>query len=232
MKVYGKGFIAFNLKKIKLPKKIFIYAAGISNSNSKNVKDYKREIAQIKKVVKKINNKIFVYISSLSVENKKLKNDKYIKNKLKIEKIVKKSCKKYLIIRLPQIVGINNNKHTLTNSLYNNILKNKQLSIWKGSVRNLIDIDDIKKILKKYFNNKYKLCSTINIFNPYSVDVIYLVKIFGHLLNKKIKFKLINKINKNINLKSIKRETLLPLNYYKDIKNKDYIKKVLKKYYL
>lgn len=232
MKVYGKGFIAFNLKKIKLPKKIFIYAAGISNSNSKNIKDYKREIAQIKKVVKKINNKIFVYISSLSVENKKLKNDKYIKNKLKIEKIVKKSCKKYLIIRLPQIVGINNNKHTLTNSLYNNILKNKQLSIWKGSVRNLIDIDDIKKILKKYFNNKYKLCSTINIFNPYSVDVVYLVKIFGHLLNKKIKFKLINKINKNINLKSIKRETLLPLNYYKDIKNKDYIKKVLKKYYL
>ena len=232
MKVYGKGFIAFNLKKIKLPKKIFIYAAGVSNSNSKNVKDYKREIAQIKKVVKKINNKIFVYISSLSVENKKLKNDKYIKNKLKIEKIVKKSCKKYLIIRLPQIVGINNNKHTLTNSLYNNILKNKQLSIWKGSVRNLIDIDDIKKILKKYFNNKYKLCSTINIFNPYSVDVIYLVKIFGHLLNKKIKFKLINKINKNINLKSIIRETLLPLNYYKDIKNKDYIKKVLKKYYL
>ena len=232
MKVYEKGFIAFNLKKIKLPKKIFIYAAGISNSNSKNVKDYKREIAQIKKVVKKINNKIFVYISSLSVENKKLKNDKYIKNKLKIEKIVKKSCKKYLIIRLPQIVGINNNKHTLTNSLYNNILKNKQLSIWKGSVRNLIDIDDIKKILKKYFNSKYKPCSTINIFNPYSVDVIYLVKIFGHLLNKKIKFKLINKINKNINLKSIKRETLLPLNYYKDIKNKDYIKKVLKKYYL
>ena len=78
MKVYGKGFIAFNLKKVKLPKKIFIYAAGISNSNSKNVKDYKREIAQIKKVVKKINNKIFVYISSLSVENKKLKNDKNI----------------------------------------------------------------------------------------------------------------------------------------------------------
>ena len=143
MKVYGKGFIAFNLKKIKLPKKIFIYAAGVSNSNSKNVKDYKREITQIKKVVKKTN-KIFVYISSLSVENKKLKNDKYIKNKLKIEKIVKKSCKKYLIIRLPQIVGNNNNKHTLTNSLYNNILKNKKLSIWKGSVRNLIDIDDIK----------------------------------------------------------------------------------------
>ena len=232
MKVYGKGFIAFNLKKIKLPKKIFIYAAGISNSNSKNVKDYKREIAQIKKVVKKINNKIFVYISSLSVENKKLKNDKYIKNKLKIEKIVKKSCKKYLIIRLPQIVGINNNKHTLTNSLYNNILKNKQLSIWKGSVRNLIDIDDIKKILKKYFNNKYKLCSTINIFNPYSVDVVYLVRIFEYLLNKRAKFKLINKINKNINLKSIKRETILPLNYYKNIKNKDYIKRVLKKYYL
>ena len=89
-----------------------------------------------------------------------------------------------MIVRLPQIVGNNNNKHTLTNSLYNNILKNKKLSIWKGSVRNLIDIDDIKKILKKYFNSKYKPCSTINIFNPYSVDVVYLVRIFEYLLNK------------------------------------------------
>ena len=134
-----------------------------------------------------------------------------------------------MIVRLPQIVGNNNNnKHTLTNSLYNNILKNKKLSIWKGSVRNLIDIDDIKKILKKYFNSKYKPCSTINIFNPYSVDVVYLVRIFEYLLNKRAKFKLINKINKNINLKSIKRETILPLNYYKNIKNKDYIKRVLK----
>ena len=43
MKVYGKGFIAFNLKKIKLPKKIFIYAAGISNSNSKNIKIIKEK---------------------------------------------------------------------------------------------------------------------------------------------------------------------------------------------
>ena len=90
MKIFGNGFIASNLKKLKTKKKIYIYAAGVSNSNSKKNHHYLREVSTIKKIVKKIDKNItFVYISSLSVENKKLQNNKYVKNKLKIEKIVK-----------------------------------------------------------------------------------------------------------------------------------------------
>ena len=75
---------------------------------------------------KKKNNKpkkIFIYISSLSVENKNLKRDSYVQNKLIIEKIIKDEIKKYIIIELPQIVGKNHNKFTITNFIYNTIKK-------------------------------------------------------------------------------------------------------------
>ena len=55
MKIFGNGFIAKNLKKIRLPEKFFIYAAGVSNSNIKQKKVYNREINQFKKIIKKIN---------------------------------------------------------------------------------------------------------------------------------------------------------------------------------
>ena len=51
------------------------------------------------------------------------------------------------------------------------------------------------------------------------------------MLKKKIKVKLINKNNKNINLKGINKKTLLPKFYYKRMKKKDYIKKIILKYY-
>ena len=99
MTIFGNGFIAKNLKKLNLPNKFFIYAAGVSNSNIKQNKFYLREIKQFYIIKKKINSeKIFVYISSLSVENKSLKHDKYVKNKLIIESIIKKEVKKPLFL--------------------------------------------------------------------------------------------------------------------------------------
>ena len=232
MKIFGNGFIAKNLKKIRLPEKFFIYAAGVSNSNIKQKKVYNREINQFKKIIKKINpRKILIYISSLSVENKNLQKDKYVKNKLIIEKIIKNEVPKYIIIRLPQVVGKNHNKHTLTNFIYNTFKKGKNFYLWKNSKRNLIDIDDVVKILRAYLLNSPKINSTINIFNPESISVRNIIKIFSEISLKKITIKELKKENKNINLKSLTKKTLLPKKYFKNINNNLYIKKILNKYY-
>jgi nucleoside-diphosphate-sugar epimerase len=232
MTIFGNGFIAKNLKKLNLPNKFFIYAAGVSNSNIKQNKFYLREIKQFYIIKKKINSeKIFVYISSLSVENKSLKHDKYVKNKLIIESIIKKEVKNYIIIRLPQVVGKNRNKYTITNFIFNTVKEGKKFYLWENSKRNLIDIDDVSKIIKKYLLDKPKINSVINIFNPNSITVKDLLKIFSKILSKKIIFKVLKKKNKNINLKSLKKNTFLPNKYYDNMKNNSYIKKILIKYY-
>ena len=109
MKIIGKGFIANNLKKAKLNFKdnYVIYAAGISNSKTANKKELDREVNFFKKFQSKLNqSKIIIYISSFSVLDKTLKDDKYVKNKLIIENYLKKNSFKYLIIRLTQVVTV------------------------------------------------------------------------------------------------------------------------------
>lgn len=232
MQVIGNGFIGSNFKKILLPKKFIIYAAGVSNSNCRIKSHYKREINQIKRFISKINSKrIFIYISSVSVENKMLKKDRYVKNKLIIESIIKNNVKKYIIIRLPQIVGKNKNKHTLTNYIFDKLKNTKKFSLWKNSKRNLIDIDDVVLIVKNYLKDNPRLNNVLNIYNPNSVSVKYILKVFEKILKKKVKFVELNKKNKNTNLKYLKKKTFLPKKYYKIINGKNYVYNVLKKYY-
>lgn len=233
MKIFGRGFIGSNLRRLELSKDFLVYAAGVSNSNQNKVSAYKKEINVLKKVLKTVDaKKKFIYISSLSVENKKLRNDRYVKNKLLIENLIKKNIQRYLIVRLPQIVGRNKNKFTLTNCLYKNIKLGKPVVLWKNSIRNLIDIDDIVKILKKYLKNKPKINTTINIFNPKSVKVISLIKLFSEILNKEVKIRMITRENKNINFNKLRKGTRLPNKYYKVFDKKNYIEGVLRKYYL
>lgn len=232
MKIFGNGFIASHLKKLNTKKNIYIYAAGVSNSNNKKNHHYLREISTIKKIIKKIDQNItFVYISSLSVENKNIQNNKYIKNKLKIEKIVKNNFINYLIIRLPQVVGRSKNKHTLTNSIVHNIKKNKRFLLWKNAKRNILDIKDIIKILNKYFRKDLNVKKTLNIYNPRSSSVIFILRTLGFILKKEVKFKVVDRENKNIILSNIKNNTKLPKKLYTNIDNKNYVTRVLKRYY-
>lgn len=231
MNIFGDGFIAKNLKQIKIPKKYIIYAAGVADSNSKNTKEYQREILTFLKFKKKIKSKTFIFISSLSVENKNLKKDLYIRNKLKIENIIEKEIKNYLIIRLPQIVGLNTNKKTLTNFIFNKITNDKTFLLWRNSKRNIIDIKDICSIIEKYLNNRPILNTKLNIYNPRFISVKELLKIFSKILNKKIKFKIIKKNNKNIKFHTLNKNFSLPKKYYTNIIKKNYFLKILEKYY-
>ena len=158
--IIGSGFIAIKFKKyLKFIKnnKIVIYAAGISNSLEINKSNLDREISKLKIFIKS-NKKKLIYISTYSVNDYSRKNKLYVKNKIKIERIITQKSKEYIIIRLPEIIGKNKNPHTLTNFFYNSIKKNKPLKIFNNSQRNLLDIDDaIKNCIKIIKENKKKI---------------------------------------------------------------------------
>ena len=157
--IIGSGFIAkkFNkyykyLKKSKL----VIYAAGISNSSEENKKNLAKEVNRILNFCK-FNDKRIIYISTYSISDASRLSKKYVKNKIKIEKIIKKKSKRYLIIRLPEITGHSKNHRTLTNYFYDKILHDKFFILFKNTKRNVLDIDDaIKNCIKaiKLFSKK------------------------------------------------------------------------------
>ena len=222
--IIGSGFIATKFKKyLRFIKKnkVIVYAAGISNSLEIDKKNLEREILKFKDFTQK-NKKKLIYISTYSVNDNSRNNKLYVKNKIKIEKIIKRDNDEYIIIRLPEIIGKTKNLNTLTNFFYNNIINNKPFKVFKNSRRNLLDIDDaIKnclKIIRKNKNNN-RIINLLNIkFNTPLQIVINLEKI----LQKKGIYKF---NNNKINKWSLKN------NYFFHSK-KNYLIKTLKKYYI
>ena len=222
--IIGSGFLAKKFKKNLLDYKkynVSIYASGISNSLEKNKKNLKKEIDKIKEFLKS-NTKQIIYISTYSILDKSRKNKPYVKNKIIIENIIRRSKNTYLIIRLPEIIGKNKNPNTLTNFFFEKINNDKPFFLFKNTKRNILDVDDaIKKsivLIKKY----YKKQKTVNLLNRTFYKSEEIVKTFEKILQKKALYKE-KKFSKNyFNLK----------NSYFISSNKHYLIKILKKYYL
>ncbi len=230
--VIGKGFLAKELEKVKFghAEDFVIYAAGISNSKIKNLVELKREIDKIKACLKNFDkDKVLVYISTLSVLQKKDNKNLYIKNKKKIELLIRKNLKNYIILRFPQIVGKNINPHTLTNFLYRKIKNNKNFVIWSKTKRNLIDIIDMKKIVKEILINRNFKNKIFNIKNNESIYVEQIVDILSEILQKKPKFSILKLRDthlKNSIYKKTKNKYLINI-----FKKKNYSETVLRRYY-
>ena len=203
--IIGSGFIASGFKKhLNFIKKnnIIIYAAGISNSLEVRRKKLNIEISRLKKFIQD-NKKKLVYISTYSVNDNSRKNKLYVKNKIKIEKIIKSNINDYIIIRLPEIIGKSKNPNTLTNFFYNNLIKNKPFKVFKNSRRNLLDIDDaIKNCLKIIKINKKKN-KIINLLNRRFYTPLQIVSSFEKILKKKVFMNLMTQSLGNGNLKVI-----------------------------
>ena len=143
-------------------------------------------------------------------------------NKIKIEKIIKKNNSKYIIIRLPEIIGKSKNPNTLTNFFYNNLIKNKPFKVFKNSRRNLLDIDDaIKNCIKiiKINKNKNKI---INLLNKKFNTPLQIVNDFEKILKKRGIYKFNNTKLGKWSLK----------NNFFFYSKKNYLIKTLKKYYI
>ena len=212
--IIGSGFIASSFKKYtNFIKKnnIIIYAAGISNSLEVQKKKLDLETSRLKKFMQ-YNKKKLVYISTYSVNDNSRKNKLYVKNKIKIEKIIKNNNSEYIIIRLPEIIGKSKNPNTLTNFFYNNLIKNKPFKVFKNSRRNLLDIDDaIKNCIK-----------IINLLNKKFNTPLQIVNDFEKILKKRGIYKFNNTKLRKWSLK----------NNFFFYSKKNYLIKTLKKYYI
>ena len=222
--IIGSGFIAARFKKYHKflkKKKIIIYAAGISNSLDEYKKNLEREVFKIKNFILN-NRKKLIYISTYSVNDDSRRRKLYVKNKIKIEKIIKQESEKYMIIRLPEIIGKNKNPNTLTNFFYNKIVRNESFTVFKNSRRNLLDVDDAIKNCIKIIRSDKKNKSVVNLLNKKFNTPLQIVNNFEKILKKKGIYKFKNTKKKKWSLKN---------NYYVYSK-KDYLIKSLKKYYI
>lgn len=225
--IVGKGMLAKSLQKIDNDRFIF-FCSGVSNSKETDELEYDRE----KKLLQNYycNDKCLVYFSSYFVGYPEYLKIRYYRHKYEMENQVINNFRYYKIFRLPQVVGYSINKNTLTNFLFNSIANDIEINIYENVKRNLIDVEDIIKILEYVNQNNIFLNKTMNLISTQNFNIIDIVNTFEKILNKKSIKKFIKNDEKHfiVNISSELQKIYNILNIKFD---ENYLNNLINKYY-
>jgi nucleoside-diphosphate-sugar epimerase len=176
MEIIGNGMIAKSFKNYNF-KSVCIFASGVADSTENDTLEYEKEFNFLKQVLEKNQNNKIIYFSTLSV----LRHDytDYIKHKLFIESYIENNSNNFLILRLPNIIGETKNTRQLLPFMYNSLLNNKIIKIKNGTYRDLLDVEDLPKIVDFLINKKINGKINVTLDNKIKVvDIVnYLIKI-------------------------------------------------------
>jgi len=189
--IIGKGLIASQFYEVDREDIIF-FASGVSNSSETRNKEFSREKNLIEETIRLNSNKLFIYFSTCSIYDSSKYNSPYVLHKLHMEELIKYNSKKYLILRVSNAVGKGGNSNLLMNYLYRKIIDGSRLEIHKNATRNLIDVEDVRKITLKYIESKsINLIINVAYVHNYYIDEI--VSALEENLNNKSEKIIVNK---------------------------------------
>jgi len=188
MQIIGNGMIAKSFKNFNLANTC-IFASGVADSTETDLLLYKKEFELLKKTINQFPQFKFIYFSTLSIF--KFEYNEYVKHKLFIENYIENNLDNYLILRLPNIVGQTKNQNQLLPFLFQKISSNSEIDVKDNTYRDLIDVEDLPKIVKFLIEKNIVNKINISLNNKITVtDIIDILKDINHIYTTKI-----NKIN-------------------------------------
>lgn len=190
--ITGDGFLARAFKKFDSTSEIHIFASGVSDSGNISQKEFGREHALLEDILAKGGGTL-VYFSTCSIYDVSLKGSLYINHKLQMEEAIRLSGRPYLIFRLSNPVGKTDNPHTLINFFVTCIKSGKKFDLWKGSFRNILDIEDVVTLCSYFISENTYVNRIINVANPVNYSVENIVYTLEKVLNKKGNYNLTNR---------------------------------------
>ncbi|GAA4463412.1 hypothetical protein GCM10023189_41410 [Nibrella saemangeumensis] len=155
---------------------VLIFASGVSNSKETRPEPFLREWNLMQEWVAQAGDRLFVYFSTCSVADPTEENAPYVQHKLAVEEFIATHTKHYLIIRASNVVGGAGNPHTILNYFLNRVTSGEPFDIWQGATRNLIDIDDMYRVVTYFMEQKDRWNRILNVANPYSVSPLQIVR--------------------------------------------------------
>lgn len=224
--VIGDGVIANRFIDYTLQKKNIIFAE--ENYNNHGQLDYDNEKQKIIKTAEQSPEALFVYFSTCHVSDENhCATSSHLAHKTKMEDLVRKVAKKYLILRLPQLIDSGCDKNNFIYSLISNVVEGKVFTL-KNSYGNFIDVDDVYLIVNYILSNQTHHNCTLNIASPALTPNTDILNQIEKLLKKKANVRLLSCDREcNIDIDPI-RDIIKILNLHFE---NDYIPKKLSKYY-
>lgn len=153
-----------------------VYAAGVSNSSCTDPREFERERQRVTDAIATTPAaSLFLYFSTCSVDDPAVRESAYVRHKLAMEQLVRRRDR-HLVLRLPQLAGNTPNPHTLLNHLYARIVRSERFAIWRGATRNVIDVDDVARIVTDLVVSENASGETINVANSRGYGILEIVR--------------------------------------------------------
>ena len=222
--VIGNGVIANRFINYSAQKDYLIFAGSGDNS----VAGDEEEEATIQHALSQSSEATVVYFSTCSILDERKNNTAHVQHKMRMEQLIQDSAKKYLILRLPQILGLSNTKSSLVDFLVDSIHDNKPFDLWQHAEENIIDIDDVHAIVAEILKTKIYLNKVINVANKNKVSILEIIHNIEIFLGKKADYQVVDEGSKiDIDISEIRPITAkLKIDF-----NENYINNSLKKYF-
>tara|TARA_Y100001968_G_C19388984_1_gene734475 strand:+ start:282 stop:971 length:690 start_codon:yes stop_codon:yes gene_type:complete len=227
-KVIGDGMIAkaFNGLENKMQNCV-IFASGVSDSRCKDESQFNREFNLLTSEIKLYKNSRFIYFGTCSVQDPDARSSLYVKHKLRMEEIVL-SYSGGLVYRLPHVAGPNAPSTTILSAISRAAKNKTKFTVWTKARRNIIDIHDVRNIILKAISSDVIKARIVNIANKKSYSVQDIVKAFEETYGINMDIDYTHKGTDYL----IEIEDVIPI--LKDLKIdfKNYLKRIIFKYYM
>lgn len=188
--VVGSGLVARSFKSFSDNPDILIFASGVSNSGTTDPDAYTREKTRALQHLQ--TPALFIYFSTVSVLYPCLQDSAYVRFKLRMEEMIRSRAQRYMIFRLPNLVGHTDNPFTLTNYLYHQITTGAEFEIHANATRYLLDVDDMVALCETLMSTGEK--NTIhNIALENKAGVHQIVELMENVVGMRGKYKLVDK---------------------------------------
>jgi nucleoside-diphosphate-sugar epimerase len=200
----------------------------VANSKNRIHAEYSREVDLLESSIRANSDKTFVYFSTCSVYDPEEKESPYILHKKQVEDIIRTHCGQFYIFRVSNLVGKSDNANTVLNFFVYHIANKINFDLWSNTSRNLIDIDDMYKIVDHILRQRLYANQVVNIASTVSYSVREIVKTIEDLWHTQANYVSIPKGQSF----SIDLSLILPIIKKLDIHfPEDYLVKLLEKYY-
>ena len=186
--IIGNGLIAQSFRPhFDKNEDVILFASGVSNSKMTLESEYLKEKILLQNALQQ--DKLLIYFSTCSIFDSALKNSRYILHKLEMESWIEKNDK-YLIIRLPNVVGSISNPNTMFNYFFSQIINDQTIQVANHATRYIIDVDDVAFWTMELIKDGFQNCA-INVAFPNKIYVNLIIKMIEDFLNKKANIEVI-----------------------------------------
>lgn len=227
--VVGNGMIARRFSDFAERDDVVIFASGVSNSKEVHPEPFNRERRLVEETLQQTIGSLFVYFSTASVDDPTEQGSPYVTHKLELEQLIASQATSYLLIRASNVVGGPGNPHTVLNFFVDRVRQHEPFTIWQHASRNLIDLDDVYRVVTGCIAEPTTWNRIVLVANPYSISPLALVQAIEAHTGQRARYELADKgVPFVLSVDSLSDQVLATDSNWQP---EHYVARLLKKYY-